>query len=265
MSTQRLSGKWGDLVPRLSSSLVMILVGVAAIWWGGAIFAALAVLVCGVMVWELIVMLRPERPGKAIGMGLVAAALLTLVFVLHEPMGLVYLLIVPIMTAVIATGRRMVGAGYSLALMLTGYGLVALREGAGVGAITWIVAIVVVSDISGYFIGRLVGGPKFWPRISPKKTWSGTVAGWVGAVLVGLVFVEIGASWQMLWISPLLAFAGQLGDIAESALKRAAGVKDSSTLIPGHGGVLDRFDALTGAVIVLIVLSQFMPLPLSGL
>jgi phosphatidate cytidylyltransferase len=108
-----------------------------------------------------------------------------------------------------------------------------------------------------------LGGPKFWPAISPKKTWSGTVAGWLGAALVGFGFVIAGyAGWGLVALSPLVALAGQMGDIAESWVKRRAGVKDSSSLIPGHGGVLDRFDAMTGAIVLLILLSLVVDLPL---
>jgi phosphatidate cytidylyltransferase len=113
------------------------------------------------------------------------------------------------------------------------------------------VAIVVVSDVAGYFAGKALGGPKFWPRISPKKTWSGTVAGWIGAGLVGAVFADpTGAGLALVPVSVLVGFAGQMGDIAESAAKRMQGVKDSSNLIPGHGGVLDRFDAMLGAALM---------------
>jgi phosphatidate cytidylyltransferase len=263
VSAPKLGGKWGDLAPRFASSLAMVVVGVFAIWWGGPVFAGLAVVVSALMIWELMMMLAPNRAGNAVGLALVAAAVLVAVLWLHSPFALLYLLIVPILALAYARGRRLVGAAYAFAIMLTGYGLVALREGAGLSVIFWIVVVVVVSDIAGYFVGRLMGGPKFWPKISPKKTWSGTVAGWVGAALVGVVFVQFGAATSLIWISPLLAFAGQMGDIVESALKRAVGVKDSSALIPGHGGVLDRFDALTGAVVFLILLSQVMPLPLT--
>ena len=127
----------------------------------------------------------------------------------------------------------------------------------------WLVAVVVASDTMGYFAGRLIGGPKFWPRISPKKTWSGTVAGWVGAGLVGAGFAAAGTvPWAYALLSPLIALAGQVGDIVESWIKRRAGAKDSSRLIPGHGGVLDRFDALVGAVLALQGLGLLLPGPI---
>lgn len=125
-------------------------------------------------------------------------------------------------------------------------------------ALIWLVGIVIVSDLSGYFVGRFVGGPKFWPALSPKKTWSGTIAGWISAVALGWAFViYAGFSYASLWVAPLIAFAGQMGDIAESWVKRRAGVKDSSRLIPGHGGFLDRFDAVIGALLAFLVIFLF--------
>jgi phosphatidate cytidylyltransferase len=147
--------------------------------------------------------------------------------------------------------------------MVAGFGLISLRSGAGTPAIVWIVLVVVTSDVMGYFAGRILGGPKFWPAISPKKTWSGTAAGWLGAAIVGFGFWALGyASAGILLLSPLVAFAGQMGDIAESWIKRRTGVKDSSNLIPGHGGFLDRFDAMTGAVVLVMLLSLLVTLPL---
>jgi phosphatidate cytidylyltransferase len=129
----------------------------------------------------------------------------------------------------------------------------------GTTGILWLVIIVVVSDVAGYFVGRIMGGPKFWPKVSPKKTWSGTVAGWIGAALVGLCFVLAGrGDWGLLILSPIVALAGQLGDILESWVKRRVGVKDSSNLIPGHGGLLDRFDALIGATVLVMLLGLFL-------
>ena len=111
----------------------------------------------------------------------------------------------------------------------------------------WLALVVIASDIMGYFAGRFIGGPKFWPKVSPKKTWSGTIAGWIGAALVGAVLMLMGqASAEIIGISIALAIAGQFGDVAESALKRQMGVKDSSNILPGHGGMFDRFDAMLG-------------------
>ena len=99
-------------------------------------------------------------------------------------------------------------------------------------------------------------------RVSPKKTWSGIVAGWLAAALIGAVFLKIStAGIDLLWISSVLAFASQLGDIAESAIKRRAGVKDSSNLIPGHGGLMDRFDGLLGAALLMLLVAQLTPVP----
>ena len=114
-------------------------------------------------------------------------------------------------------------------------------------------------------VGRSVGGPKFWPRHSPKKTWSGTVAGWIGAALVGLVLLATGhAGAGALLVGPVLVLGGQLGDIAESALKRRARVKDASLLIPGHGGLMDRFDAMGGSLATALLLGLAGLLPVVG-
>jgi phosphatidate cytidylyltransferase len=126
----------------------------------------------------------------------------------------------------------------------------------------WLIVVVVVTDVLGYFAGRMIGGPKFWPAVSPKKTWSGTIFGWIGAALVGVIFViYTGASFELVGISIAVAMASQMGDIAESAVKRMMGVKDSSTLIPGHGGVLDRFDGMLGATVFLLLVGQFIGFP----
>jgi phosphatidate cytidylyltransferase len=115
----------------------------------------------------------------------------------------------------------------------------------------------------GYFAGRMIGGPKFWPRVSPKKTWSGTVAGWVGAALVALVFLTIPGTTAgvLIVLSVAMALASQMGDIAESAVKRATGVKDSSSLIPGHGGLMDRFDGMLGAAVFLSLAQLVIAFP----
>ena len=159
--------------------------------------------------------------------------------------------------------NRLAAALLAVAIMVAGHGLFVLRDESGTPAILWLIGVVIASDVMGYFAGRLLGGPKFWPGVSPKKTWSGTVAGWLGAALVGLGFVLAGyGTWWLVAISPFLALAGQMGDIAESWIKRRTGVKDSSSLIPGHGGLMDRFDALVGAMVFVMVLTRVVPLPI---
>ncbi|SEM89945.1 phosphatidate cytidylyltransferase [Gemmobacter aquatilis] len=254
--------RWGDLKARALSALVMLAVGALALWLGGWAFAALVLLVCGTMLWELGQMTALPGSLPALALGALGAAVLLAVMQIGGALA-TGLLLVPALAGVVAPRRdRAVFLAYALLVMLTGYGLITLRAGHGVAVILWLLAVVIVSDVMGYFAGRLIGGPKFWPKVSPKKTWSGTVAGWLGAVVVGLGFMLAGQGGAaLLWLSPLVAFAGQLGDIAESAIKRRAGAKDSSQLIPGHGGAMDRFDALAGAVVLVVALAHLVPLP----
>lgn len=256
---------WSDLRARTLSGLAMLALGGFAIWQGGYVFGLLAVVVAALMIWELASMTAPGEPRLALGLAGLAGATMFAVLVVPNAITRILLLVPVIAGSLLLAKNRLIYVLYSIAIMGTGLGLIVLRTKAGVAVILWIVTIVVVSDVAGYFAGRALGGPKFWPRFSPKKTWSGTVAGWIGAVAVGALFVAFGwAGWGLLWLSPLLAFSGQLGDIAESAIKRRMGVKDSSNLIPGHGGVLDRFDALIGGVVFLHLVVTYVPLPFVG-
>ncbi len=253
------SGRWADLRTRVLSAIVMVAVGALEIWLGGMAFAALVVVLTGVMIWELATMTAPSRRRSPVTLAVAASAALVAALVLKIDVAALFL-VVPSVALILTPRRdRRLAGGYALAIMLAGYGLVDLREAGGT-VILWLVAVVVASDVLGYFAGRMLGGPKFWERVSPKKTWSGTVAGWIGAALVGVVMVlAAGASWLLVPLSALVAFAGQMGDIAESWVKRRAGVKDASNLIPGHGGVLDRFDALIGAVVLVLALGLVAP------
>ena len=263
------SARWGDLRARVISGLAMVAVGALTIWWGGMAFGLLAVAVAGLMIWELAVITAPDGPDGAAGrrhalwLGALAAALTAGALVAPSAPAR-WALLIPVGIGTILPRRdRAVFAPYAFAVMSVGYGLILMRQDAGAMVILWLVSLVVVSDVAGYFAGRALGGPKFWPAISPKKTWSGTVAGWGGAALVGVGFWAMGyGSPGLVALSVVIALAGQMGDIWESWVKRRCGVKDASTLIPGHGGVLDRFDALIGAIVVLILLGLIIDLPL---
>ena len=269
------SVKWADLRTRLISGLVMALGGLAAVWIGGGTFSGLVVLACGLMIWELAGMsaktaLPDSTAMPALAQGLIAAVMLATAIVVDHWVVLPLLAIPSLLIGLSLrhSSKRPyldVAVIYAAVIMVAGYGLVEFRLTYGAFWLLWLVLVVIVSDIAGYFAGRSLGGPKFWPSISPKKTWSGTVAGWFGAALVGLIFtLTTAAGPDLPWISALVALASQFGDIAESAIKRRAGVKDSSSLIPGHGGLLDRFDGLLGATLMMLVVAQFVVVPQVG-
>lgn len=241
-------GNWGDLGPRAASATGMIAVGGAALWAGGVWFAALGVAIIGLMVWELVRMIRPRDATGAWQEALVAAVAAALA--LWFPAATILILGALLVVLVGRTGRHpLLVAGFGAGIFLAGTGLVDLRLDMGLTVTLWLIGVVVATDIAGYFAGRMIGGPKFWPAVSPKKTWSGTIAGWAGAMAVTWAFLP-GAGWfDVLVSAPLLSLASQMGDIAESALKRKLKIKDSSNLIPGHGGVLDRFDGMMGAAL----------------
>jgi phosphatidate cytidylyltransferase len=121
----------------------------------------------------------------------------------------------------------------------------------GIAAILWMFAVVWFTDIAAYFTGRALGGPKLWPAVSPKKTWSGFLGGLAAATLAGAAVAVVASrfGWNapvsigvVILVSAVASVLSQLGDLGESALKRRFGAKDSGRLIPGHGGVLDRLD-----------------------
>ncbi|MDO5605875.1 MAG: phosphatidate cytidylyltransferase [Paracoccus sp. (in: a-proteobacteria)] len=270
------TGKWSDLTRRVASALVLIAIGAAlalsqgvVLWLGVSVFMAITF-------WELARLTgwrgHVDQTGTGTGgwrpVLLAATAGLSLFAALGMPGWALPILMIPVVAGLPgAVPRDRVTYGlFGMAIMAVGFELVHLRQAYGLPFILWLMGVVIISDVAGYFAGRIIGGPKFWPRLSPKKTWSGTVAGWIGAALLGAFLWSRGqADAAAIWLSVLVALAGQLGDIAESWLKRRAGVKDSSNLIPGHGGFMDRFDAVSGAVLAVMVLSWIMGLPRVGL
>jgi phosphatidate cytidylyltransferase len=151
------------------------------------------------------------------------------------------------------------GIGYAAALLLAPL-LLRADDAYGFLAMVLLFALVWTTDILGYFAGRAFGGPKLMPAVSPKKTWSGAIAGTLGAMIVAVVVVEFFGSFNRLAIAIialLLSVLAQLGDLLESWVKRRFGAKDAGRLIPGHGGVMDRLDgfwaaALAGCLIGLL-------------
>ncbi|MBV7379498.1 phosphatidate cytidylyltransferase [Maritimibacter dapengensis] len=261
-------GKWNDLSTRVISAGVILALSLAALFVGPWAWSVFVLIVYVLMLRELAKLCEPGIPTlRRWIIALSPLAVLVIAWLLplvggDDPegldevwtafrLGILRVLLVGLVPLafgllVLRDGHRtwlaygLVLAGAAMALT---YGQVVV----GPRGILVLVGIVVISDVAGYFAGRAFGGPKFWPKISPKKTWSGTVAGWIGAGIFGAILgpsvVELTPLVAGI-VAMVLAFAGQMGDIAESWMKRRAGVKDSSSLIPGHGGVLDRLDAL---------------------
>lgn len=275
-------GRWVDLAQRVVSALVILVLGTGLLM-APPFWSALGLsLLFAALIWELARLVapsgvpvdatwpapRPDSDTARMALLIAASAGLAMALILlgFPALG-VPLLILPLALGLRLADPALRGAFvWQAALMaLATAGLAWVRLTHGQGTAWWIVILVVLSDVLGYFVGRSVGGPKFWPAISPKKTWSGTVAGWVGAAAFGVLLAVTGeAAWMAVLVGPVLVLGGQMGDIAESWLKRRARVKDSSLMIPGHGGLMDRFDAMGGSLATALVLGLLGLLPVIG-
>jgi phosphatidate cytidylyltransferase len=250
-----------DLATRVATGALIAGVGLTAIWLGGWWFTALVVAVVGVLIWELVRMLG-GGPRRCLILGGLAAGTILVAKLLPPGLALPLFLLVPIAGLAVLEKNRTLYIAMSSFVLLAAFGLMFHRDTFGLTWMLWLILVVAVTDIFGYFAGRMIGGPKFWPKVSPKKTWAGTVAGWVGAGLVGWAFMaQTGSGVELIGISVALSMASQMGDIAESAVKRRMGVKDSSNLLPGHGGLFDRFDGVLGAALVLLVVESVTAFP----
>ncbi|MEM9971780.1 MAG: phosphatidate cytidylyltransferase, partial [Pseudomonadota bacterium] len=204
---------WDDLIQRFVSGGIAAAVGLWAMWMGGHAFHALVAVVAGIMIWELARMVGGAD--KALALGALSGVSF---FVLTSfPIGYVLpLIFLPTLVGVAQLEiHKSTFALYASAVMMAALGLVFLRDDFGFGWMAWLALVVIAADILGYFAGRFIGGPKFWPKVSPKKTWSGTIAGWLGAALVAIFYIWQGASGpELIGISIAIAIAGQLGDVA---------------------------------------------------
>src|SRR5208283_1914420 len=246
------SARWGDLRLRVLSAVVLAPLALGCIWFGGQPFATLVGLISAGLAFEWLHLCERRLPPVAAlcFIALPAAVALT---ALGSGEGALTLLAV----ATIALSVHSGGIGWAKPLAFgipyLGLGSVAmvwLRQVPASGRADVIVLLLLVwaSDIGAYLIGRALGGPRLAPSISPGKTWSGALGGLAAAVAVGLIAAAIlGIGTSPLRVACVAALTGcvsQAGDLFESQLKRHFGVKDSGRLIPGHGGLLDRLDAL---------------------
>lgn len=239
-----------ELTLRVMSAAVLLPVAAFAIWQGGAVFASMMLIIAGALGWEL-ARLCGAAPGLV---ACVMASLLIELGVAYTVSFSGAVLAVLIAAAVAALLCRF-SRVESPTLLVTGIAYVStallaivwlrFAQPGGTALIVWMVAIVVATDVGAYFAGRTIGGPKLAPRISPAKTWSGLGGGVLCAAIAGAMVSSAMGGNVHVWLvlaAAMLAVVAQVGDLIESGVKRAVGVKDASNLIPGHGGVLDRLD-----------------------
>lgn len=241
-----------DFLPRLGSALVLAPIVLFAAAWGGWPFALLLGVAAILVLWEWLCMIAvpPARLMLAIGGGALGAATIALEFADSGRMSALLIVLGAATIGCLARGGRFArlwaasGMFYAAGVLLPPY---LLRDDVliGVTSLVWLLAVVWTTDIAAYFCGRLIGGPKLWPRVSPNKTWSGALGGAFFATIAGMIVLRGAGIESMLLAAPvafLVSLVSQGGDLFESSMKRRCGVKDSSHLIPGHGGLMDRLD-----------------------
>ncbi len=240
---------------RVAAALVLAPLAIAAAyagsWWW---IAPVTLLAIGLFVeWLTVVGSAREKSVVAAGVVALAVAGLCLGFARVE-LALAALALGVAATALLSVRqRRWTSAGflYAGAAQMASV-LVRFDTATGFIALVFVLLIVWVTDIGGYFAGRGIGGAKLWPRVSPNKTWAGAIGGFAASLVVALGFAALGLgrSWPLLMLAAVLSVVAQLGDLFESAVKRRFGVKDSSHIIPGHGGLMDRFDGYIAAIVL---------------
>jgi phosphatidate cytidylyltransferase len=248
-----------NLVMRVIAALVLAPIAVAIAYAGGWLWIALVTLAAIGLYLEWLTIVGAARDRLGMMSGVVALAISGLGLVLGRlDASLLALGLGFVAVALLAPERRnwrAAGFFYAGAAVIAS-ALVRLDQTWGFTALILILLVVWATDIGGYFAGRGIGGPKLWPRISPKKTWAGAIGGFAASLLAAAGFAAfgLGKTGPLLALGAALSIASQLGDLFESAVKRRFGVKDSSHIIPGHGGLLDRLDGFVAAVVLAAIL-----------
>jgi len=250
-----------NLLTRVIVALVLAPTAIAIAYAGGWLWTALVTLAAIGLYVEWLAIVGIARSTRVVVAGAATLAIAGLCLALGRiEASLVVLMLGLVVVGAVTPERRIwaiAGFGYAAAAELAST-LLRLDPKMGFTALMFVFLVVWVTDIGGYFAGRGIGGPKLWPRVSPKKTWAGALGGFVASLVVAAGFAALDPNkadpqlmlqmTSLLLLGAILSIASQLGDLFESAVKRQFGVKDSSHIIPGHGGLLDRLDGFVAAV-----------------
>jgi phosphatidate cytidylyltransferase len=250
---------------RVVSALILVPVTLGAACYGRPPWDVLVGVMGALMAWEWARLCSGGRLTHAgIGTIPIAPAAVAVAAVLGVGAGII---VVAVATSLVAVAGRLDPASNSkwlaLGVLYVGPPCLALSwlramPEQGLLTLLWVLGLVWATDTGAYIAGRRIGGPKLAPRVSPNKTWAGLFGGMTAATLVGLaisIVVPDVSPWLAMPLGAVLAVVEQVGDLFESGVKRRFGVKDSSNLIPGHGGVLDRLDGLLAVSVAVAALS----------
>ena len=258
--------RWSDLGIRTLSALILIPIVIACIWFGGLWFQLFVLLLATLIAREWVSIVHP---GNLLQYVLhLASALFGTAFPTLFGAGTAVLTILGLALVaglLVRIGNSKRSKWSYLGVCYVGFpaiALILLRSDPDYGAwaLLWICLIVWAADILAYFAGRIIGGPRLAPVISPKKTWAGLGGAVAGSTLASIIFASIAHLNGIFALAVLaggLALVEQAGDLFESALKRFHGVKDSGSLIPGHGGVIDRVDGLIAVAVAAAFIGFF--------
>ena len=240
-----------NLLVRILASLVLAPLTIGAAYAGGWLWTTLVTLAAIGLYLEWLMVVGAARAVRITASGSVALVVSGAYLAAGEiELALAAQLLGLVVVALLSSEQRgWAAAGFLYAAATqTASVLVRLDTVAGFAALIFVVLVVWVTDSGGYFAGRGIGGPKLWPRVSPKKTWVGAIGGFAA--------FGLGRPLPLLLLAAILSVASQLGDLFESAVKRRFGVKDSSHIIPGHGGLMDRLDGFVAAIVLAAALGM---------
>ena len=239
---------------RVVAALVLAPLTIAVAWIGGWPWTCIVIAAAALLYFEWLMIVGVSGNRLVAAVGIVALAIAGICLMLRRTdlaFGIAAAGIV-LAAALVRERRGWVAGGLVYATAALIASIVVRRDPEfGFVALMFVLLIVWVTDIGGYFAGRGIGGPKLWPRVSPKKTWAGAIGGLVLGLVVAAGFALLGCGQMLplLLLGAVLSIVSQFGDLFESAVKRRFDVKDSSHIIPGHGGLLDRLDGFVAAIV----------------